>query len=331
MAVVRRNILTNTAARDAFISGVLLLKNEVSPVATTATFGITGPATPVRAYDLFVIWHHIAMTTLTPLPPTPNPNQRNVAHRGPMFLPWHRVFLLFLEQNIQRVLADPTFGLPYWDWSLDGSLPPAAQASTPIWTDAWLGGGGNPVTTGKFAFSPADPSSFRVRLETDPVTKQLRQTDRGLRRAFGMMGASSLPNAVEVGLLFNPLDLTLNAYDNPDWDAASQGFRNRLEGTATGGTGLHNQVHNWVGADMMPPSSPNDPVFFLHHCNVDRIWQGWLNRHGNVYQPDMAAPGAPIGHRINDPILSPLLPGMTVATPATTLGVSASYSFDVVP
>jgi tyrosinase len=247
-----------------------------------------------------------------------------------MFLPWHRVFLLFLEQNIQRVLGDLTFGLPYWDWSVDGSFLPAVQPNSLIWTDSWLGGGGNPVTNGKFAFNPADPNSFRVRLESDPITGQLRQTDRCLRRAFGM-GTPSLPNVPEVALLFNPFDLTLNAYDTPNWDAGSAGFRNRLEGTAPGGTGLHNQVHNWVGADMMPPSSPNDPVFFLHYCNVDRIWQGWLNRHGNVYQPDMAAPAAPVGHRINDPILSPFLPGMTVATPATTLDVSASYTFDVVP
>jgi tyrosinase len=36
--------------------------------------------------------------------------------------------------------------------------------------------------------------------------------------------------------------------------------------------GLHNQVHAWIGRGMGLASSPNDPVFYLHHCNVDRIW-----------------------------------------------------------
>ena len=35
---------------------------------------------------------------------------------------------------------------------------------------------------------------------------------------------------------------------------------------------MHNLVHRWVGGSMGPGTSPNDPVFFLHHCNVDRIW-----------------------------------------------------------
>jgi len=45
----------------------------------------------------------------------------------------------------------------------------------------------------------------------------------------------------------------------------------RLEGSA------HNYVHRYVGGDMSTGWSPLDPVFWLHHCNVDRIWNKWLN------------------------------------------------------
>jgi tyrosinase len=326
MAVVRRNILADPSARDAYLEGVLRLKNEVS-AATTVSLGIPGASQLVRSWDMFVFWHHAAMATLTPA--GANPLGRNAAHRGPIFLPWHRVFLLFLEQNLQRVLNDPSFGLPYWDWSIDGSLPPSLQVSSSLWSADWMGGSGDPVSSGRLAFDSSDPDCFRVFLESD-LSNVLRQTNRGLRRSVGL-GVASLPNAVEAGLVLDPLDVSLNAYDQPSWDAASAGFRNRLEGTAPGGTGLHNQVHNWVGGDMMLASSPNDPVFFLHHCNVDRIWEGWMSRHGRVYQPDMSAAGAPVGHRLDDPILSPILPGITVATPATVLDVSAVYTFDVVP
>ena len=48
------------------------------------------------------------------------------------------------------------------------------------------------------------------------------------------------------------------------------------------GPRLRNLVHVWVGRDMSPGSSPNDPVFFLNHCNVDRHgWQrtvGYMSR-----------------------------------------------------
>src|SRR5829696_1697483 len=43
---------------------------------------------------------------------------------------------------------------------------------------------------------------------------------------------------------------------------------------------MHNQVHVWIGGDMGPATSPNDPVFYLNHCNVDRIWEAWLVNQG---------------------------------------------------
>ncbi|WP_338453007.1 tyrosinase family protein [Niallia oryzisoli] len=43
----------------------------------------------------------------------------------------------------------------------------------------------------------------------------------------------------------------------------------------TDGTQLHNRVHVWVGGSMVPMTSPNDPVFLLHHCLVDKVWADW--------------------------------------------------------
>ncbi|GAA1190437.1 tyrosinase [Kitasatospora gansuensis] len=326
MAVVRTNIVTDTAARDAYVHGVNLLKRERTTLSTTA-FGIPGGPAPVRTYDLFVIWHHLAMTS--PVPPGGDWMVRNGAHRGPVFLPWHRVMLGLLEANLQRVLAEPDFGLPYWDWSADGSL--AAPQSAPIWKPAWMGGQGQPVTTGPFVFDAADPDSFRVRIETTPNVT-LRQVERGLRRAFGRpTGSPTLPTAADLGRAFDTRqppagDPDLATYDFTPWNAGSRGFRNQLEGFR--GPGLHNQVHRWVGGDMGPASSPNDPVFFLHHCNVDRIWEGWMHRHGRSYLPGMNASPTLRGHRIDDPIVSPLGPA---ATPRSTLDPTAVYSYDVLP
>jgi tyrosinase len=37
----------------------------------------------------------------------------------------------------------------------------------------------------------------------------------------------------------------------------------------------HDPVHNLIGGIMASMQSPTDPIFYLHHCNVDRLWHAW--------------------------------------------------------
>lgn len=70
-------------------------------------------------------------------------------------------------------------------------------------------------------------------------------------------------------------------------------------------------------------------MFFLNHCNEDRIWEGWINRYGRIYAPDMSFPASEYeGERIDDPIVSPLGPS---ATPMMVMDISAVYTYDVLP
>jgi tyrosinase len=265
MAVTRKNILSDSAIRDSYVRGVTLLKAEDSS-SFTSDFGIPGPSEPVRTYDLFVVWHHLAMMTMTP---PGNGAGRNGAHRGPVFCPWHRVMLMVLERNLQRVLADPSFGLPYWDWAADGDLPPAGQLASAVWGPACMGGNGSPVASGPFRFDAADPDSWRIRVQ-GTSSGGLAVTDRGLKRKL-THDAPGLPMSSHVAHA-----LALNTYDAEPWSTQSAGFRNRLEGWAADPGSrppwTHNLVHVWIGGDMSPSTSPNDPVFYLNHCNVDRIW-----------------------------------------------------------
>jgi tyrosinase len=319
VAVTRHNILDNAAASTQYTRGVMLLKQDPSG-RTTADFGIGGPPVPVSTYDLFVIWHYTTMMTMTP---PGNSAGRNAAHRGPIFLPWHRVMLMLFESNLQRVLPDPTFGLPYWDWAADGDRTAAQQKTSKIWAATCMGGQGTPVTSGPFQFKASDPASFRVRIEANAFG-QLIATNRGLQRSFATSGVTRLPRTQD---LRDALALTPS--DAPQWDADSAAFRNRLEGWSGGPGGepwSHNRVHVWVGGDMSPGTSPNDPVFFLNHCNVDRMWESWMTAHGRTYVPAMNAGAQLKGHRIDDPIASPLGSSMT---PRTVLDVSSIYAYDV--
>jgi tyrosinase len=41
-------------------------------------------------------------------------------------------------------------------------------------------------------------------------------------------------------------------------------------------TGMHNEVHVWVGGTMASvPTAPVDPMFWMHHANCDRLWDEW--------------------------------------------------------
>nr|WP_314625640.1 tyrosinase family protein [uncultured Noviherbaspirillum sp.] len=47
----------------------------------------------------------------------------------------------------------------------------------------------------------------------------------------------------------------------------------------------HNPVHNIIGNVMADMQSPIDPIFFLHHANVDRLWSAWQQAGGGRTTP----------------------------------------------
>ncbi len=268
MAATRRNILTNATDRSRFIDACIALKSEPSGF-NTSQLGIQGSfranQRDLSTWDLFVIWHLRSMRQIS------SDGRRNAAHSGPVFLPWHRWYMLVLEFEMRRVLgvAQDDFGIPYWDWAADGSaLSPSQQiSSAELWSH--VGGNGNgferEVTDGPFVYS-----NFPINLEQAP-NGATRATDRGLVRNFGAE-TQSLPTVAQTDTALAP-----NFYDEGNFDNTSDGFRNRIEGwhTSVNPPGTHNRVHVWIGGDMLPGTSPNDPLFFLNHCNVDRLWSIW--------------------------------------------------------
>lgn len=51
----------------------------------------------------------------------------------------------------------------------------------------------------------------------------------------------------------------------------------------------HGGIHNWVGGDSGwmadPRLAARDPIFWLHHCNIDRLWESWLQLGGGRVNP----------------------------------------------
>jgi tyrosinase len=58
--------------------------------------------------------------------------------------------------------------------------------------------------------------------------------------------------------------------------------------------GIHGSVHIWTGGTMGTYDSPADPVFWLHHGNLDRLWWQWYNNPlaGNHQNPPLTGSDA---------------------------------------
>lgn len=342
---VRKNAASLTADEKLrFVSALRGLKKKPSPWVND-----------ISVYDTFVLWHRDAFGC-----------SLMAAHMGPAFFPWHRQFLLLVEEQLR--LIEPSVSIPYWDWTTDNTRDAA------VWGDDLLGGDGDPaadyaVTTGPF------------RRDEWPITVfdySDRQRVPFIVRQFGAGHlAPDLPTAEQVEAA-----LAVPVYDAAPWNsmlAPGASFRNDFEGwqdcvaetwdledghnpICTGPHNLHNQVHLWVageyrlahegGRDLDPDgspaadpdgtptageagpnlfgtfaanSSPIDPIFLLHHANIDRLWNVWMQRHGQHYLP---VSGGPIGHNLNDHMWPYAHIGLMV-TPRDLLDAAAlGYRYD---
>lgn len=92
-------------------------------------------------------------------------------------------------------------------------------------------------------------------------------------------------------------------------DADFATFRPDLEG-------LHDTVHVWVGGPMQDlGTAPADPLFWLHHANVDRIWESWRS-HNPGLNPTLTG---------SDAVLDP----WSDAEPKTRDLANYHYQYDV--
>jgi Common central domain of tyrosinase len=176
-------------------------------------------------------------------------------HGGAAFTAWHRVLLAKFEAELRAI--DDSVRIPFWDWTTDRT------PTSPPWLTDFLGGDGGPtnpsgsnsgeVKSGRFRHSAGDWTITTG----DPGTNDDTFDRPYLARGFGRVtDAPQLPTAGDQNTA-----LGQGLYSQ---------FRQQLE------INLHNLVHRWVTGQMIYRGSPHDPVFWLHHCNIDRLWAIWM-------------------------------------------------------
>ena len=149
------------------------------------------------------------------------------------FLPWHRMFVYFFESIVRAVAEEPSFTLPYWNYS---SCDEAIRGVLPE----------------------------QFRLPDDPLYESLFVGKRNPGVNDGM--------PIQEGEPGDPLSLDALAQCRYESDTVEQGFCLDLD------SGLHGNIHVLVGGGQNMGSVPwaaGDPIFWAHHCNIDRLWASW--------------------------------------------------------
>lgn len=268
--VVARRDVTDLSAeqKSAFIGAIRTLQTTPAPGHPERTW-----------YEQFVTWHRNGAKCSVAH------GTSGAIHNSPLFLPWHRELMIKFEAALQKVSGDPTMRIPYWDFN-------NAASSEAVFTSDFMGGMGDAtqagaVTTGAFAKGKYELRVF------DPPTIKLGGTTPYLTRAIGT------PPVLDPGATAKAMAAT--NFDTAPFDATSDqhtSFRQAMEGwrptfaqpdCTDGWQGLlemlggvpemHVLIHGVVGGASQSQSSPNDPVFWLLHANIDRLWAQWQQTH----------------------------------------------------
>jgi hypothetical protein len=219
-----------------------------------STFGTIMDWVNKRKIDLSVYGVYFGgVTNTTPPDAVAKAVWAQCQHGTPYFFAWHRLYLLYFEQVLQKSANDPTLRLPYWDYTDTANLAMPAEFTMPTYVDA----------SGEVQPNPL----FEVRRAPGWLTMPVHTLDPDL---------TDINSALTNPLLLN----TTDAAGNP-----VLGYQSTIE------QNVHGNIHCSVMDCPVPvmgavPYSSNDPIFWLHHANIDRMWDCWTSIPGHLNPTD---------------------------------------------
>ncbi|KAK0615237.1 hypothetical protein B0T17DRAFT_381458 [Bombardia bombarda] len=177
-------------------------------------------------------------------------------HRSASFLPWHRYTLAIFE-NILKTKCGFEGAIPYWDWSLDW----ANLANSSIWSSSsGFGGDGDPLGTETVGGG---------RCVTDGPFSDLRPI---------IYNHTYIPHCISRGFKDIKTNITGQISGrpfSPESMGAILGKQTYKEFVKEVENQLHNSLHQSVNGDFKAMTAANDPLFYVHHAQLDRMWWRW--------------------------------------------------------
>lgn len=214
------------------------------------------------------------------VPTTPLPSKKiydlfwnQCQHGSWYFFPWHRGYLLALEAQIRADIIElggpPTWALPYWNYfgpDPQYNIPPAF--SLPTLPD----GTPNPLLP-TARYGPDDSAV---------------QTNIWVATSAGIANHPKLPPDLFYGpATLDAMNDTVFAGDDrvPEFGGPQTGFSHSGNTHGALESNPHDLVHVYTGGTSPDGTVPGmmsvpalaglDPVFYLHHANIDRLWAVW--------------------------------------------------------
>ncbi|WP_176445343.1 tyrosinase family protein [Blastococcus mobilis] len=201
------------------------------------------------------------------------------AHNHWFFLPWHRAYLLEFEAVVRehiRQLDGPAddWALPYWNYSDHAADPRRLGLPVPLRGDTLPDGvevpGVEPLADGSFP----NPLFIPVRLGPDEPAPGDSVAWASATRALLRPHYANQQDTARVSFGGGVIEDPTNA---AQWHGESPEI-GQLDMQP------HGSVHNQVsGAMALFQTAGLDPAFWLHHCNVDRLWETYAHDLGHGY------------------------------------------------
>ncbi|XP_075506482.1 polyphenol oxidase I, chloroplastic-like [Primulina tabacum] len=173
-------------------------------------------------------------------------------HNSWLFFPFHRWYLYFYERILGKLINDPTFALPFWNWDNPKGMAIPAMFNDPkaaLYDEKRNQANLPPAVVDLGMTGNKDP----LQVVSNNLTIMYSEMIRGNSSATDFMG-----QPYRQGTPVNP-------------------------GPGASERGSHTAVHAWVGDPREPSgedlgnfySAGRDPLFYVHHGNVDRMWTLW--------------------------------------------------------
>ncbi|XP_071698945.1 polyphenol oxidase I, chloroplastic-like [Rutidosis leptorrhynchoides] len=181
-------------------------------------------------------------------------------HNSWLFFPFHRWYLYFYERILGKLINDPSFALPYWNWDdPEGMELP----------DFFRGDESNPLFDAYRDAHTASPNVVNLAIDS-----KLENPTVDIQKQCNLY-------TVYRDLVRNATDAT--SFFGGEYVAGNEPVANGAKSVGSVESNSHTSVHVWVGNSKNPNredmgnfySAGYDPAFYVHHTNVDRMWKLW--------------------------------------------------------
>jgi tyrosinase len=211
-------------------------------------------------------------------------------HASWYFLPWHRGYVGTFEAIVAAKVKELTgddWALPYWNY-LDATNADARKLPDAFLADTMPDGTENPL---KYYRGAPMRSPDVTALDPGPFDKfDLDAMDEN-DFLVGNHGGIGFGGGISGGFI---------QFGN--WTGDLEQNPHNIVHVLTG------QGGGWIGD---PLTAGLDPLFWLHHCNVDRLWQAWMGASGKHMVNDPRWNHGPADRAFTMPVVGGDQPGIT--------------------